>query len=366
MRYNNEEILCAIGLLNITGLGVARIGGLLKEFGSPLKVVNADFETLAQSLGDRIATKIKDANNSDWAKKQLEQMEKLCADILILNMDGYPEALANIINPPPVLFTLGELLPQDARAIAVVGTRKPTFLGEVTAKKISHELVSAGITIVSGLAVGIDGIAHKSALDAGGRTIAVLGSGLDIIYPASHREMAKRIIQQGAIISEFPFGTKPEAYNFPRRNRIISGLSLGVLVVEGGLDSGALITAAYAIEQGREVFAIPGSPESAKSKGTNKLIKDGAKIVTEANDILEELKVPSMTPAGLQKTVEQIKRLSGTAKIIFDILTNEPMHIDDIARACKMDTAFVLSALLSLELQGIIRQLPGKRFVRDV
>ncbi len=366
VNVSEDTLAAALGLLLIDGLGVVRLRRLLAEFGTPEGVISADRELLAQSLGDRIANDVKSALDNPRLPRLLGKLRELDVDVLIWGQPGYPSRLRTIYAAPPVLFVRGRLLPRDDRAVAVVGTRRATHVGERIARQISEGLARSGVTVVSGLAVGIDGVAHRAAIDAGGRTIAVLASGPEIIYPPQHRGLAERIMECGALVTEFPPETAPEAYNFPRRNRIISGLSLGVVVVEAGERSGALITANHAADQGREVFAVPGSPTSPQSAGTNALIKQGAHVATCAQDVLEVLDIPAVAPERLDDAFEKLQRLKGDAKVLFEALSNEPIHIDELARKCKMDTAYALSTLFTLEVEGLVRQLPGKRFVRNV
>jgi len=363
---SQKNLAAVLGLLRIRGLGATKIKRLIDEFGSAHAIIEADRQTLAQLLGDTIADRILKCTQDPAVRRNLEKIAQLKVKYFIYGEENYPQRLRNIPAPPPVLFYYGELKVQDERAVAVVGTRRPSPDGVFMAEKIARGLAEAGVTVVSGLATGIDSIAHRAALAAGGRTIAVLGNGPDMIYPPQNRKLARQIVRQGAVMTEFPPGTRPERYNFPRRNRIISGLSLGVVMVEGGADSGALITANHALEQGREVFAVPGSPTRKTTAGNNKLLKDGAIPITSAEEILEALKIPSVSVDKISATEQKIKKLSGAAKILFENLSHEPIHIDDLARRCKMDTAFALSALFSLEIEGLVKQLPGKRFVRNV
>jgi DNA processing protein len=260
----------------------------------------------------------------------------------------------------------GTLSKQDKYAISIVGTRLPTSYGKVIAEKFAKELAQKGLVIVSGLARGIDTISHWAAVQSSGRTIAVMGSGLDHIYPGENKKLAEKIIEQGALISEFPMGTKPDAVNFPRRNRIISGLALGTIVVEAGLKSGALLTANYALEQNREIFAVPGNINSPKSLGTNQIIKDGAKLISSANDVLIELEpqLKHFLKEDEAKSRELPQDLSELEKMLLETLTNVPIHIDKLAKVIGKSTAETLSALLPLEFKDLVKQLPGKLFVR--
>jgi DNA processing protein len=276
----------------------------------------------------------------------------------------FPALLKKIYDPPVVLFVKGEFQAHDETAIAVVGTRAPTEYGKLTAERLTAALVNRGMTIVSGLARGIDTIAHQTALKSGGRTVAVLGSGLDMIYPPENRRLAQEITPHGVIISEYFFGAKPDASNFPRRNRIISGLAPGTLVIEAGETSGALITASAALEQGREVFAVPGSILSPKSLGPNRLIQDGAKLVTSVDDILAELPPQldmfSKTPAVASPAIH----LTENEQKVLNLLSHEPVHIDQLARQTSMPASQLLAILLDLEFKYALKQLPGKFFIK--
>jgi len=253
------------------------------------------------------------------------------------------------------------MLPGDRWAVAVVGTRRVTAYGRQVVERLVPELSRAGVTIVSGLARGIDGVAHRVALASGGRTLAVLGSGLDRMYPTEHAALAREIVGQGAVLSEFPLGTPPDALNFPRRNRIISGLAMGTLVVEAGSTSGALITADFALEQGRDVFAVPGSILSPASDGPNRLIKEGAKPVTCAQDILEEL---NLTAVAQHEAVREALPENDTETALLRLLSQEPLHVDELGRTAALPVAEVSSALTMLELKGLVRQVGGMNYVR--
>jgi DNA processing protein len=268
--------------------------------------------------------------------------------------------LKNIIYPPVIIYIRGSASISHNKMVAIVGTRRPTQYGIDCAKYFALNLSKIGITIVSGLAFGIDTIAHKSALETGSETIAVLGSGVDVIYPEQNKKIAENILQNGAIISEYPMGTEPSMKNFPARNRIISGLSLGVILIESDVDGGGMITARFASDQGREVFAVPGNINSKKSRGTNLLIKEGAKIVQNVDDLLEELNL------NLKKKEEKKQKidiqLSLAENKIINILESDQKHIDTISDEADLSTSETLVTLLNLELKGLIRQLPGKVF----
>jgi DNA processing protein len=286
----------------------------------------------------------------------------------------YPTNLRYIYDPPKNLYVKGNILAEDSIAIAVIGSRQATYYGLKNAQDLSFELAARGITIVSGLARGVDSAAHRGALRAGGRTIAVLGSGLNVIYPYENKELAERIAKNGAVISEFSLDFPPYRHNFPRRNRIISGLSLGVVVVEAAKRSGALITARLALEQGREVFAIPGRIGSFSSQGTHSLIKQGAKLVESIEDIIEELE-PLRTMQNLpeQEQIAQVRsasklqrglNLSQEERQIYSCLSSEPIHIDDIMSKAAVSYGKLLISLLKLEHKKLVNELPGKMFVK--
>jgi DNA processing protein len=283
----------------------------------------------------------------------------LPAKILMPQDDRYPPALRTIADPPETLYVRGTLLEEDRKAVAVVGARQASAYGLSVAEWLGKELARCGVTVVSGMARGIDGAAHRGALTAGGRTIAVLGCGPDVVYPPEHADLMARIVDSGAVISEFPPGTAPLPEFFPQRNRIISGLSLGVVVVEGRERSGALITADCALEQGRDVFAIPGSIFAATSHLPNRLIQEGAKLVTSVIDILHELRLPLPAPP----PSDTARDLEGNEAAVFTQLSMEPAHIDGLALRCGLPVSEVSRALLALELKGVVRSLAGQRYI---
>ncbi len=367
MDLNPSELKSWLALSTVPNVGPIRFVSLVKHFGSPEAVLSAPEKELAgfPDVGPIIASSIR--RKVDWklVEKQLQLIEKNEVRLLTFKDDAYPENLRSIYDPPPFLFIRGEIKEEDKNAIAIVGCRSASGYGKQIAEKIGRELAKRGITIISGLAWGIDSIGHLAALQEKSRTIAVFGSGLDVIYPSENRKLTERIIKNGAIISEFLLGTKPEKQNFPKRNRLISGLSLGVVIIEAGARSGALLTAEHALEQNREVFAVPGNIGAKTSEGTNKLIKQGAKLVTSVEDILEELKIITTVQQKEKHGIEKdLSRLSEVEKNVYDLLKHEPHHIDKIAQDTSMSTSQALSALLSLELKGLIKQLSGKMFVR--
>ncbi len=351
-----------VGFNMVRGIGPARLRALLDYFGSLEAAWHAPEKELREAGLDRrsLANLLALRQRVDL-DREMERLERADVQVITWEDPDYPRRLRQIYNPPPVLYVKGALLPQDEWAVAVVGTRRPTDYGREAARVLAEGLARQGITVVSGLALGIDAEAHKAALDAGGRTIAVLGSGFRHLYPARHIPLARRIVEQGAVISEYALDVRPEASNFPPRNRIISGLSLGVVVVEAGERSGALITARYAAEQGREVFAVPGPIFHHPSTGTNRLIQQGAKAVTSVRDILEELDLVMVAE-------QQEARLSiPTSELedrILEALAEAPLHVDEIVRALGEDTARVMSTVTLMELKGLIRQVAPLQYRR--
>ena len=276
--------------------------------------------------------------------------------------EEYPDRLKEIYDPPPVLYVKGAILADDWRSIAIVGTRSATPYGKQAASTMARDLVNSGITVVSGLARGIDGVAHHEVVKAGGRTIAVLASGLDIIYPPEHASLATAVSRQGALVSEHPLGVKPRSQQFPRRNRIMSGMTLGTLVIEAGEGSGAVHTVSHALEQGREVFCVPGSIFSPMSKMTNLLIQQGAKLVLTHEDVLQELNLSSI-PQQLPLS-EVLDLPEGDERSILEHCSLEPLHIDEIRCRCQLPIASVSSTLAMMELRGLVRQVGGMHYVR--
>jgi DNA processing protein len=343
-------------------IGPARFKRLLEVFGETEAAWKAGPRELAAAGLDRRAiTALGQLRGKLDPSEIWGRLEKQGVAVLTWDDTGYPEQLRHISDPPPVLYMRGQLLPADRWAIAVVGTRRVTAYGRQVVERLIGELVSAGLTVVSGLARGIDAAAHRAALAGAGRTLAILGSGLDRLYPTEHAGLAREIAQQGAVLTEFPLGTPPDALNFPRRNRIISGLSMGTLVVEAGETSGALITADFALEQGRDVFAVPGSILSPASAGPNRLIKEGAKPITCAQDILEEL---NLTAVAQHEAVREVLPGDATEASLLRLLSSDPLHIDELGRTAALPVAQVASALTMMELKGLVRQVGGMNYVR--
>jgi DNA processing protein len=358
----NADIKYWVAFNNIPGIGRVRLGQLESYFGSLESAWKARPGELRKSGLDGPALRaIGEYRDGIEPEAEMDKIERHGIRVLISNDKAYPRRLKEIYDFPPVLYMRGELKPEDEWCLAVVGTRRATVYGKQITEELTADLARSKITIVSGLARGIDTIAHRSALEAGGRTIAVFASGLDIIYPAENAKLAHDIMENGALVSEFPLGMKPRAENFPRRNRILSGLSLGVLVTEGGEDSGAMITAADAIEQNREVFAVPGSILSPASRGTNQLIQKGeAKLVRQYTDILEELNLMAIER---QMEMREILPESENESVLLKQLGAEPAHIDEVCRRSGLPAATVSSTLAMMELKGMVKQVGTMNYV---
>lgn len=299
----------------------------------------------------------------DYVSDTLAHLEGSGKGVLMIWDERYPQLLREINMPPFALFYCGDLTSIDGDSIAIVGSRRPSLGGIKLARKLAHELADTGFTIVSGLARGIDTAAHQGALDAGAKTIAVLGSGVDVIYPVENASLADRICRNGLIISEQWMGTPPLKHNFPMRNRIISGLCLGTVVVEAGQTSGALITANFALEQNRDVFAVPCSPLLPQSKGVNKLLKEGAILVESADDIIREVK-PQIANKRIDVLNSPEAHLDQVQTTVLDLISEVPVHIDEITRASQLEMQKVLEVMFSLESRGLVKSLPGKFYIR--
>jgi len=346
----------------VAGIGPARLTALMEVCGGIEAAWNAPVHQLeAAGLDRRTISNLVAARRSLDPRDELEKVDRSGVEILTQEDPGYPTNLLPLPNSPPLLYVRGHLEQKDRLAVAVVGTRRVSPYGREVARRLGHELAMNGVTVVSGLALGVDAIAHASALESGGRTIAVLGSGVDQIYPARHRRLALQIIEQGALVSEYPMGTRPEASNFPPRNRIISGLSLAVIVVEAGRRSGALITASFAAEQSRDVFAVPGSILSPGSEGCNRLIRDGAIPVTSTSDLLERLQIAD---AVAQQEARVTVPASPAEEMILRHVSTEPQHMNEIVRAAPLETSEVSSLLAMMELKGLVRQVGQMQYVR--
>ena len=360
-------------LRSVPGIGNYLFKRLMDRFQSPDRVFQAPREELLQvdGISNRLAAAIKGHPLTDAVKKELALIDRSDYSIVTMNDPGYPDLLIQIPDPPPFLYVYGRL-GDCSRNIAVVGSRNATAYGRYTAERLCSEMAAVGFTIVSGLARGIDTAAHHGALTAGGKTIAVLGTGLERVYPAVNRDLFYRIAESGAVITEFPLKAGPDAHRFPVRNRVISGISLGTVVVEAAQKSGSLITARLAAEQNREVFAVPGNVHSTKSAGTHLLIKQGAKLVETVEDIFEELPhavtshmARNQTPAEgapPERTLKKLPPLSEDEQRVMAALGPYPVHIDVLVRALDIDAGVLSAILMRMELKGVVAQTPGKMF----
>ena len=353
-----------LGLKTVPGVGNRLFLNLIQHLGEPERVFSASKRELLQVEGvnDRLASVIQGYKIPRQVQEDLTLTQKNGVRIITFLDPDYPTLLRHIHDPPPVLYVRGTVHP-DSLNIAIVGSRNATTYGRTVTERLSEGLARRGFTVVSGMARGIDAAAHTGTLTARGKTIAVLGCGLGTVYPAENKSLFYRIAERGAVISEFPFLTPPEAHNFPVRNRIISGLSLGTVIVEATHRSGSLITARLAAEQGREVFAVPGSITSFKSMGTHRLIKEGAKLVEHVDDIVQELNILQPRPSVATREKSAIS-LTPEEKKIIDELSPYPVHIDKLVRHLSLSAAKVSSLLLQLELKGLVTQSPGKLFAR--
>jgi DNA processing protein len=349
----------------IEGIGPIKVRALTDALGSPEAVFSAGRDDLlsAQGVGEQLADRILGQRERIEPEAEEAATRKLGARIITPLDEEYPGALKHIHDPPLALYIKGSLEKKDRHALAVVGSRRSTSYGNTVADRLSYQLAKVGFTVISGLARGIDTAAHRGALKGGGRTLAVLGSALDRIYPPESEELADAIAGQGAVISEFPLGREPDRTTFPYRNRIVSGMSLGVLVVEAGFKSGALHTADAALDQGKSVFAVPGRIDSGASKGTNRLIQAGAKLVADVDDILEEFETlfTAAPAAPDQPSARPALELSGEEQVLATVLLNGPVDIDTLARAADWDVSRVSSLLIGLEMKRVVRMLPGRR-----
>jgi DNA processing protein len=368
-KLNFDQLLNLKLLLSIEGIGPGKLRNLLAKFRTLEKILSADFKTLKEvdGISDHLAKKVQRSNaqRNDQEiilNNELEILLKINGEIITVWDESFPPLLKKIYDPPLLLYIKGSFIKDDEYSVAVVGTRQPTNYGKIQAEKIVTDLSSQNITIVSGLARGIDSIAHRTALKTGKRTIAVTGSGLDVIYPPENKKLFDEIAEKGLIISEYELGAKPDAVNFPKRNRIISGLSLGCIVIETGVAGGAMQTASLALDQNREVFAVPGNLGVKQSEGTNLLIQKGeAKLIRSAEDVLLELELKLKPVVG--KNIPKPKvELNLFEEKILTVLQDAPVQIDLIATSTNITTSDCLVHLLSLEFKGLVKQLPGKMF----
>lgn len=350
-----------LGFNLVPGIGPMRLARLIERCGSVEAAWHAGpGELTAAGLDARSSAALLETRRHCNLDAELERAAAARVRLLTIADPDYPMLLAQTPAPPPLLYVRGALTSADDWALAIVGTRGPTSYGKEATRRLAADLAGAGVTVVSGLALGVDTIAHGAALEAGGRTIAVLGCGVDVAYPERNQRLAAAIVENGALVSEYPLGTKPMPANFPPRNRIISGLTLGTLVVEAGAKSGALITVEFALEQGRDVFAVPGSIFSKASEGTNRLIRNGAGLVTQAIDILEALNLGVMSA---QREVRAELPEDPTEAALLELLSYEPQHADSLGRAAGLPAPAVSAALTMLELKGYVRQVSSMEFV---
>ncbi|MGH7830536.1 MAG: DNA-processing protein DprA [Candidatus Binatia bacterium] len=367
LASHEKEFLPWLALARVQGLGYASFKRVADFFGDPRRAFSASKIELAQ-IPDLDKPAIEGLLSfSDWdeVQKEMQRISESGVSLVPFTDKNYPARLRMIPDPPPFLYVEGEMQEADDKAVAVVGSRSASNYGIRVTRDLCRGLASLGFTVVSGMARGIDGAAHEAALEAGGRTIAVLGSGVDVVYPPEHTELYRSIGAAGAVVSELPLGTPPFSYHFPSRNRLISGMSLGVVVVEATEKSGSLITAGLALEQGREVFAVPGEAGASRSRGTHRLIRQGAKLVESVADIVEEI-----APQLVSRSAKPAEALppalppntSSEVKGVFELILRGPLQIDEVIQGSGLSPAKVSEILLDLELGGLLEQLPGKRF----
>ncbi|HRA48556.1 MAG TPA: DNA-processing protein DprA [Thermomicrobiales bacterium] len=350
-----------IGFQQTKRIGPVRLQRLLEHFTTIDAAWHAPVADLRSVLDETSLDRFVAVRREFDGDAEIERIDRLGISISTLDSATYPALLREIPNPPSVLYYKGTLVAEDARSVGIVGSRNCTPYGRQMAQTISRDLAAAEITVISGLALGIDGQAHRGALEGGGRTIAVLGSGVDQIYPGSHRELAERIAESGAIVSDYPPGTKPDARNFPPRNRIIAGMTRGTVVIEAPIRSGALITVEFALDYGRDVMCVPGHANSDASAGTLRAIRDGARMVTSARDILEDL---GMATVMTGESMQQSFPMTDDERHLYKYVRWEPMHIDEIAVSAGIPAHICSGLLVLLELKGAVRDAGGQHFVR--
>jgi DNA processing protein len=357
---DNDRYWVAFNLVH--GIGAVRFASLLESFGNLEDAWRASPEALlASGIGPQAVRRVVEARRSLDLDAEMERIERAGARLVTWEDEDYPARLREVASAPPVLYLRGSLLPVDGKAVAVVGTRRPTPYGQSVARDLGAALAVHGVTVVSGLARGIDAIAHRAVLEAGGRTLAVLGSGLDQIYPSEHRHLADEIEANGAVVTDYALGTPPEAANFPPRNRIISGLARTVVIVEAGEESGALITARFAADQGRDVFVVPGSIYNRASKGTNRLLQEGATPLLTPEDVLESLRPPGRAIAAGPEAIELADPIENA---VLKLLSAEPAHVDELVVQSSQPASSVTAALSFLELKGLAHHVGGMNYIR--
>jgi DNA processing protein len=366
---DEREALVALNM--VEGVGPVRVRQLIEFFGNAPSILKASKQQLMQvrGIGDDVATSIHDWEKHVDLAGELKRIEQFNCHIVIQSDENYPELLKQIYDPPIVLYVKGKLLPEDKNGVAMVGSRMTTPYGMETARKLAYQLAYIGVTVVSGGARGIDTAAHQGAMSAKGRTIAVIGNGINIVFPTENKELFDRIAETGAVVTQFPFNRKGDKQSFPIRNRIVAGMTLGTVVVEANLTSGSLITANMAVENGRQVFAVPGRIDSPRSKGCHDLIKKGAKLCEGAEDILSEFEYlfpqSNRPPGAAESGVLPAISLSENESKVFEVLSNQETAIDEVMQKCGLPVSAVSVALLSLEMKRMVKQLPGKMFVRN-
>lgn len=371
---NETDLRAWLTLRALDGVGAVTLWSLVQAWGSPQAILDASEEALRSRGCSELLAKIirrgLDRGMQHVIDKEVRGIAKRKLTMLSCLDETYPARLRTIPDPPSLLYVTGEWRVEDACAVAIVGSRRVSTNGRLATEQISRDLAQAGFTIVSGLARGVDGSAHRAALDVGGRTIAVLGCGIDRLYPPEHATLRKHIEGRGAVLSEFPLGAPPHSYHFPQRNRLISALAYGVVVTEASLESGSLITARLAAEQGRDVFAMPGSVRDASSRGTNRLIKEGATLVETADDVIAAL-LPQLDPLLRERLSQRptpshqpVAPSTGGEAVILACLSGEAMHIDAVTARARLSGGIVASHLLALEMKGLVRQLPGQFYLR--
>lgn len=371
MNYNTFRNYYFINsILKIDGIGIQKTIQLLSSF-EDLDFIahsNIDSITTIQGITSSQASQILKINsNENFIKSEFDKfasfLEKNNTGLITYLDKDYPYLLKNIYTPPLYLFIKGEITKTDLSAVAIVGTRLPSAYGKIQAEYFASALSKNNVTVISGMARGVDTIAHRNALQNGGRTIAVMGTGMDVIYPSENRNIFNSIIENGAVITEYDFETKPDSQNFPRRNRIISGLSLGTIVIETRINGGAMHTANYAFEQNRDLFAVPGNINSKLSEGTNQLIKENrAKLITNIDDVLNDLNIPKLKTTSEEKNIPELNLFE---EKIYQIINDEPKQVDEISSLANINTSDCLVHLFGLEMKGVIRQLPGMFFIRN-
>ena len=351
-----------IALSAVPGIGPVRMRRLLATLGTAEAIWRAPAQVLrATGLEERLITSLQKTRATLDPESLPARLERARTRAIVPEDAEFPAALIALPHMPLILYVRGEITPADARAVAIVGTRRATSYGREVTRRVTSDLVAAGVTIVSGMARGVDAVAHQTSLEAGGRTLAVLGCGPDIIYPSEHRQLAERIAERGALVSEYPPGTPPDAPNFPARNRLISALALGVVITEAGARSGALITAGFAADQGREVFAVPGNVLTGHADGCHALLRDGASLATSASDILEALDLARREERAAARQLPLGD--NDTERQVIGLLSAEPTHIDDLGRASQLPISTLNATLTIMELKGLVRQAGAMSYV---